>query len=138
MILLDAGPMIALVDRADAKHDLCSATARTITRTPLITTWPCFTEAMYLLFRVDGYRTQAALWQLLHNQVLNVHHPNAIELERMPELMAKYHDLPMDLADASLVAAAEQLGIKTIFTIDSDFQIYRTIDGSSLDLIPAQ
>lgn len=56
----------------------------------------------------------------------------------MPELMAKYHDLPMDLADASLVAAAEQLGIKTIFTIDSDFQIYRTIDGSSLDLIPAQ
>ena len=50
--------------------------------------------------------------------------------------MGKYHDLPMDLADASLVAAAESLGIRALFTFDSDFRIYQLGDGSTLELLP--
>jgi predicted nucleic acid-binding protein len=54
----------------------------------------------------------------------------------MVELMEKYRDRPMDLADASLVAAAEHLRMKRLFTLDNDFHIYRLADGSTLDLVP--
>ncbi len=50
--------------------------------------------------------------------------------------MAKYHDLPMDLADASLIAAAEQLNLRRIFTLDRHFRIYQFADGSTVDVIP--
>ena len=50
--------------------------------------------------------------------------------------MNKYQDKPMDLADASLVAAAEKLGVSRIFTLDSDFHIYRMSDGSAFKIVP--
>ena len=58
------------------------------------------------------------------------------ETDRMDELMDKYRDLPMDLADASLVAVADQLGMNTIFTLDKDFHIYRLRDGSGFKIVP--
>jgi predicted nucleic acid-binding protein len=54
----------------------------------------------------------------------------------MAALMDKYKDKPMDVADASLVAAAEWLGMQRIFTLDSDFYIYRLADSSALECIP--
>lgn len=54
----------------------------------------------------------------------------------MATLMQKYRDRPMDLADASLVVAAERLGLHRVFTLDSDFHIYRLADGSALECIP--
>lgn len=53
----------------------------------------------------------------------------------MHNLMEKYKDVPMDLADASLVAVAESRNIRSIFTLDSDFFIYRMADGSVLDVL---
>ncbi len=50
--------------------------------------------------------------------------------------MDKYHDMPMDLADASLVAAAEHLDTRRLFTLDNDFRVYRLSDGSMLDIMP--
>ncbi len=54
----------------------------------------------------------------------------------MAALTDKYRDLPMDLADASLVTVADQLGMKTIFALDKDFHIYRLRDGSALKVVP--
>lgn len=53
----------------------------------------------------------------------------------MQTLMEKYKDTPMDLADASLVAAAESLGLTRIFTVDSDFYVYRLADGTALEVV---
>lgn len=50
--------------------------------------------------------------------------------------MAQYRDLPMDLADASLVAAAEATGWRRVFTLDRHFRAYRLRDGSTLDVVP--
>lgn len=50
--------------------------------------------------------------------------------------MSKYRDTPMDLADASIVAAAERLGAKRVFTLDGDFRIYRTADDLTLECVP--
>ena len=60
------------------------------------------------------------------------------EVDRMALFMAKYHDRPMDLADASLVVAAERLGARRIFTLDRDFHVYRLSDGTALEPIPGR
>jgi len=91
---------------------------------------------MYLLGAVGGYRYQSTLWNLRSAQRLVLHDLTAAEADRMAVLMEKYSDTPMDLADASLVAAGESPTLRRVFTIDSDFHIYSLSDGSALDVIP--
>ena len=54
----------------------------------------------------------------------------------MRELMMKYRDTPMDLADAAVVAAAEALASTRVFSIDSDFYVYRLLNGVALEVMP--
>ena len=103
---------------------------------PMLTTWPCFTEAMYLLGAAGGHHCQSFLWKLVEDGHLKLHDMTAAEMKRMNELMRKYQDTPMDMADASLVVLADSMSLKQIFTIDSDFYIYRLADGSKLEVIP--
>jgi len=62
--------------------------------------------------------------------------PSENEITRMAELMDKYRDTPMDLADASLMALAERLGTRRIYTLDRDFSVYRLADGMAMDCVP--
>ncbi len=136
VILTDTGPLVALINRNDPNHQICLAAARHLSASRMTTTWPCFTEAMYLLHRVAGHRAQAALWALLRAGRLVLHEISPQERERMSQLMEKYRDQPMDLADASIVAAAERLGTRRLFTLDGDFHIYRLADGSAFEIVP--
>ena len=135
-MLTDAGPLIALASRRDADHARCVSAARNLPAGPLVSTWPCFTEAMHVLLRVGGYPAQAALWSLLAAGRLQLHDFSTNEVERMAGLMEKYRDQPMDLGDASIVAVADTLGTKQVFTLDQDFRIYRLNDGSALEIVP--
>lgn len=136
MTLTDTGPLVALINRNDPNHAKCVAATKRLPVGPLITTWPCFTEAMYLLFRGGGYPAQRALWELWAAGRLLLHEITVAEMDRMSELMDKYRDKPMDLADASVVAAAERLGTRRVFTLDSDFHVYRLADGSWFEMVP--
>jgi hypothetical protein len=91
---------------------------------------------MYLLYREGGLLYQDALWQLRESGILAIHTTSATEEKRMRRMMADYADSPMDLADASLVAAAEALGVDTIITIDGHFHAYRLASGAALTVIP--
>lgn len=102
----------------------------------MLTTWPCFTEAMYLLGEAGGYRYQAALWGLRASGRQLVHDLSPAEVERAAALMEKYGDVPMDLADASLVAVGESQSLRRVFTLDRHFHIYRLADRSALEPIP--
>ena len=124
MTLTDAGPLVALIDADEADHETCVLALRSV-RLPLITTWPAFTEAMYLLGRAGGAVGQVALWKLLRTRRLKIADLSSAAIERSEVLMVKYADLPMDLADATIVALAEERGERRIFTLDDDFQIYR-------------
>lgn len=135
MILCDASPLIALLDKTDPAHQRCLA-ALPLMAPPLVTTWPCFTEAMYFLGKFGGWAAQQKLWEYIENDLLVLHPGSASEQSRMAELMARYRDTPMDLADASLVAAAETLNQKRIFTLDSDFRIYLLRDTQPFEVIP--
>ena len=136
MILTDTGPLIALLDKDDARHADCLMAARSLPSSSLLTTWPCFTEAMYLLGAVGGFRYQEELWKLRQTGRLVLHDLTNSETDRMAFLMSKYQDKPMDLADASLIAVAESLSFRQVFTLDSDFYVYRLADGGTLELIP--
>jgi uncharacterized protein len=137
VILCDAGPLIALIDRRQADHQKCADTLKAASF-PLLTTWPCLAEGMYMLGARGGWPFQNALWEMLEDGLLQLHQPDERELQRSQVLMAQYRNVPMDLADATLVAAAERLHLRTVFTLDSDFLIYRTADGQALEIVPAE
>lgn len=120
MTLCDASPLIALINQSDINHTRC-VNALSGLPAPLVTTWSCFTEAMYLLGRYGGWLAQQELWGYVADQSLVFHFNGEDEQTRMRVLMEQYRDLPMDLADASLVAAVEALNQKRIFTLDRDF-----------------
>lgn len=135
MILTDAGPIVALLDKDDPNHGSCLAAISRLSAQLMLTTWPCFTEAMYLLGSVGGYYYQEQLWRLWNANKISLHDLTSAELGRMSVLMQKYRDTPMDLADASLIALAESNSLKQVFTVDSDFYVYRLADGTSLEVI---
>src|SRR5207248_3306494 len=131
----DTGPLVALIVSKDPDHGKCKAALPHLSAGPLLTTWPCFTEAMHLTFRSGGVPAQLALWRMRAAGRLTFHELTATEADRMAVLMGQYRNVPMDLADASLVVVAESLGIREVFTLDSDFWIYRLADGSALQLV---
>jgi predicted nucleic acid-binding protein len=123
--LVDAGPLIALLNSTDSYHTECRDLFRRLDRA-FYTTLPAITEAMHFVGKHGGNRSRQALCSLIHSGDLLIEHPSPHELIRMCELIDKYSDCPMDFADASLVALAERLGLTRIFTVDyNDFSTYR-------------
>ncbi len=123
MILIDAGPLVALLHRDDQDHARCVTALRKV-RTVLATTWPPLTEAMYLLS--FSPQAQDALLEMVERGALHVLSIDESDIPRLRTLMRKYRDLPMDLADATLVRMAEREGIQEVFTLDRrDFGTYR-------------
>ncbi len=121
-ILVDAGPLIALFDKDDGHHAAMRGLIRDAAAR-LITTWPVITETSHMLdfdarAQLDFFRWVAAGGVIVHEIPQEA-------LGRIIELVEKYDDRPMDLADTTLVVAAEALGIKEIVSIDRDFDIYR-------------
>jgi predicted nucleic acid-binding protein len=135
--LTDAGPLVAIIDADEPDHEACLDALDRVAL-PLVTTWPAFTEAMYLLGRGGGIVGQRALWRLVNTRRLVVADLSTATAERSARLMDQYADRPMDLADATLVAYAEEQGSRTIFTLDADFQVYRFRGRQRFETIPAR
>jgi predicted nucleic acid-binding protein len=123
VILVDAGPLVALVDSDDQHHQKCVAALREI-KEPLATVWPALTEALYLL--TDLPAGQEAVWESILRGAIGILPLDAEGVPRIRELMRKYRDRGMDLADAALIHAAEREGVRKFFTVDQkDFAVYR-------------
>lgn len=125
MIIADTGFWLALANSRDAYHKRAKA-ALERHRGPFITTWPVMTETCHLLANRLGQPSAVAF---VRSAVLGAFETFALvpsHLGRVEELMEKYRDLPMDLADASLVILAEELGTGRILSTDKrDFGAYR-------------
>jgi predicted nucleic acid-binding protein len=133
-VLVDTGPLVALLSNNDQYHDSCVQELRN-TPVPLFSCWPVITEAVWLL---RNY--QNAVQQLLRSISSGFLHllplPD-IEAKEIGEILNKYSDIHSQLADAALVHLANRESIDTIFTLDQrDFSVYRSARKRSFRIIP--
>lgn len=130
MILVDTGPLVALFDPKEEQHASCRQILASI-RLPTMTTLPVLTEAFHILGPES--RGSEALRSFIAEGGMSIHFGSHEEAMRCFELMSTYNDHPMDLADASIIAAAEALGTRRVFTLDrNDFETYRIKRGHRL------
>lgn len=136
-VLVDTGPLVAVVDESDKDHRRCVNVLKQLVD-PLVTTWPAVTEATYLLGQTrNPLDSQDALLATIERQVVVVADLGPKDVPRLRALIRKYRDLPMDLADATLVCVAERDGIRQVFTLDTrDFEVYRIGRRETFTIIP--
>ncbi|MDD5301621.1 MAG: PIN domain-containing protein [Elusimicrobia bacterium] len=134
-ILVDAGVLVGYLDPRDPAHAAAVAALKAAPGKPW-TTWPAATEAAHLLGR-EHPEGRDALLAMIAEGALGLARLDAEDAPRLRQLMAKYHDLPMDLADATLVRVAEREGIDTVLTFDRrDFKVYRAAGIGALKILP--
>jgi len=125
MIMVDTGFWLALASKIDNYHH--RAKERLIQFDEIfIMTWPVMTETGHLLLRRLGPYAQQKFIENYANGAFQVFSLTSEQASNMAVLMKKYANLPMDLADASLVILAEHLGPGCILSTDlRDFSTYR-------------
>ncbi|MER2563636.1 MAG: PIN domain-containing protein [Myxococcaceae bacterium] len=125
MIIADTGFFLALANAADHDHQRALEAAQRV-REPLITTWPVLTETCHLLLARLGHVALMNFVTSAASSAFSVFQLDRAHFPRIEHLMRQYADLPMDLADASLVVLAEHLGHGRILSTDRrDFRTYR-------------
>jgi predicted nucleic acid-binding protein len=133
-LVLDTGALVSLLDRSQTHHEKCRRAFGDWTG-PVVSTEAVLTEATHLLGSVRG-GPAACVDFFLSGGALLVPSTEA-SLKRVRQLLDKYADLPMDYADATLVALAEELDCSTVFTTDrTDFSVYRLKGRKPFRLVP--
>lgn len=120
--LLDAGPLIALFDHSDKFHKKVLTFFQSFSGN-LFTTWPVITETMHFLNFNPNVQSDFLLW--LQREPIQIPEQNKVNLEKLRKLILKYSNVPMDLADASLVMLSEERNLHSIITLDADYIVYR-------------
>lgn len=133
-LLIDTGPIVAILLDSDEHHDACVEQLRSI-RGPLLTCWPVITEAAWLLRAYpEAIRRLLASFGGRPFDLLPL---DEMDLSAIAAILAKYASLGIQLADASLVHLANREQIESIFTLDRrDFGALRLAHGKKLRLIP--
>jgi predicted nucleic acid-binding protein len=120
--IVDTGPLVAFFDRAEQHHRWAAAHIEEL-EAPLLVCEPVLAEAMYLLARYS--RAHDALFELLQNGALRIAFRIEEHVTALRQLIRKYRDTPMSLADACIVRMAEIYERHAVLTLDSDFSVYR-------------
>jgi uncharacterized protein len=134
VILCDTGVLLCLIDRSQPQHSAYINAVAQLEK-PLITTWACLAEVMYLAYQQGGWQMQRQISKFLLGNLLAIYDIQSSDYDRLFELMEQYQDRPMDLADATLVLTAEKTGENQILTLDSDFLFYRIANQKSFNVI---
>jgi len=130
--LVDAGPIVALFDRNDHHHEAAIRLMKDIDG-PLETSWPILTEVCHLLKKSPKAIQYVLTW--IDRGALRVVDVPISELDSIRKKIEQYANLPMDLADATLVNIAEREGITEIISFDHHFDVYRLANNRPLNRI---
>ncbi len=134
-LLLDTGAFVALVDRSETMHSRCVAVFESW-EGPIITTEAVLTETLYLVG--PSWHAQRTCLEFFLRDVFTLVPLSSAILQRITALMEKYQDIPMDFADATLVALGEALDISNVFTLDwKGFSAYRLHGRKPFTILPA-
>lgn len=136
MILVDTGPIVAVVNDRDDRHRECKYLLERLPG-PLLMPATVATEVCILLERRRGTYAELAFLSDVRVGRYTLIESLSVDLERVAELVAKYDDLPLGTVDASVIALAERLNVTTVVTLDRrDFSIVRPSHVSALTLLP--
>jgi uncharacterized protein len=130
--IVDTGPLVAFFDRAERHHRWVTERIEELDA-PLLVCEPVLAEAMYLLARYP--KAHDAMFELIQNSALSIAFRIDEHIGALRKLLEKYRDTPMSLADACIVCMSEIFDQHAVFTLDSDFLIYRRHGRASLPLI---
>ena len=134
-VLLDAGPLVAILNANDAQHAACTATLATL-RLPLLSCWPVLTEAAYLLGR-QGVPTSRMLDLARPGGPIELVPLTAADVAGIDAYLNRYSSLGLQLADASLAHLGDREAIDTLFSLDRrDFGAVVLKSGRSFTLLP--
>lgn len=134
--LADTGALLAYLDRSDRWHERCRSCFGQL-RLPLVTSTAVLTELFHLVG--DSAREKSAAWGFVRSGALSILPVLDRDLPELEALMRRYHDRPMDFADATLVHLARRESLSTVFTIDrDDFETYRIDGRKRFRILPAR
>jgi predicted nucleic acid-binding protein len=134
-IVVDTGPLVAILSSQDSYHKACLDTLKALSP-PLLTTWPVITEALWLIRQ--NKKAIESLFIMIEGGLIEIDplsSDNAVTW--LKNYLSDYHDMGVQIADASLCYLAEIKNISTVFSLDRrDFSIYRIKGNKSLNIIP--
>lgn len=133
-VLIDTGPLVAILSPDERTHELCSSTLKSLADPP-ITCWPVITEATWLL---RGFpHAVKGLLSSINAGIIEILQVDSIEVGQIAMIMDQFASLRPQFADAMLVYLAHRENIDTIFTLDRrDFSVYRTSHKRPFRLLP--
>ncbi len=133
-VLIDTGPMVAILSEQDGHHERCSGALTALTP-PLLTCWPVVTEAAWLLRKRPD--TIDKLFESFNAGLFALLTLDGVDISAIAALMKRYESSGLQLADAAIAHLAERENILTVFTTDRrDFSIIRLKRNRALRLIP--
>lgn len=133
-VLIDTGPLVAILSPDERAHELCSSTLKNLPNPP-ITCWPVITEATWLLRRFP--QAIKRLLSSINVGIIEIPQVDRIEVDQIALIMDQFASLRPQFADAVLVYLAHRENIDTIFTLDRrDFSVYRTVRKKPFRLLP--
>lgn len=134
-VLLDTGFIVALLDRSESFHQACARTVREL-EVPLITCEAVITESCYLLRNLSG--APEAVIENVAAGIFQIPFQLSQETAGVKQVLRKYRDRKIDLADACLIRLADQFGTADILTLDQDFAIYRWGKNKPFRMLPSK
>jgi uncharacterized protein len=132
-VLLDTGVIVALLDRSERLHKACAEAVQQI-EAPLITCEAVIAESCYLLRSVDG--ASAAVIENVAAGIFQIPFQLSHEAAGVRQVLRKYRDRQIDLADACLIRLADEFGTGDILTLDGDFAVYRWRRNKTFRMLP--
>jgi uncharacterized protein len=135
-LVLDTGPVLALLDAADPDHERCVELVRR-RKEDLIVPSTVLVEVDYWVLRLLGHDAWAVFVEDLARGAYRLEHLTLADLRRSAELESTYADLDLGLVDASVIALCERLDEPKVATLDRrDFSVVRPLHREALELLP--
>ena len=134
-VLLDTGVIVALMDRSERLHEACAEAVREL-EAPLITCEAVIAESCYLLRKLAG--AAEAVIENVASEIFQVPLQLSREAAGVKQILRKYRDRQIDLADACLIRLADEFGTADILTLDQDFAVYRWGRNKTFRMLPSR
>jgi uncharacterized protein len=133
-VLIDTGPIVALLSERDQYHSACAAAAKLL-RGPLLTCWPVITESAFLLQKNPEILSK--LFEVLRTSKIKILALDHSDITNISDIFRQYKDQRFDLADVALMHLAIRGNISAVFTIDvRHFAVFRSPQGNSIEIVP--